>query len=201
VGRLFRHLEKLGLIEDTIFVFTADHGDMRGEHHRQNKGVPLEASAKVPFIIRYPSAIPRGRRVNQAINTVDFLPTMLNLMKIKSAGREDGRDCARILKTGKTPKGWRDITFLRSTSRADSDQVGWIAAVTPRYKLILSSSDEPWLLDLKQDPDELTNFIDDPRCKDIAISLARELMTYGKKFKDPYCANPVVRSHLGALSA
>ncbi|RCL33035.1 MAG: DUF4976 domain-containing protein [Verrucomicrobia bacterium] len=201
VGRLFRHLEKLGLIEETIFVFTADHGDMRGEHHRQNKGVPLEASAKVPFVVRYPGAIPRGKQVNQAINTVDFLPTMLSLMKVKSAGREDGRDCSRILKTGNTPNGWRDTTFLRSTSRADNNQVGWIAAVTPRYKLILSSSDEPWLLDLKEDPDELTNCIRDPRHKGIVTSLARELMAYGKQYKDPYCANPAVRSHLNTLCA
>ena len=174
---------------------------MRGEHHRQNKGVPLEASAKVPFVVRYPGAIPRGKQVNQAINTVDFLPTMLSLMKVKSAGREDGRDCSRILKTGNTPNGWRDTTFLRSTSRADNNQVGWIAAVTPRYKLILSSSDEPWLLDLKEDPDELTNCIRDPRHKGIVTSLARELMAYGKQYKDPYCANPAVRSHLNTLCA
>ncbi|NIP92645.1 MAG: sulfatase-like hydrolase/transferase, partial [Akkermansiaceae bacterium] len=54
VGRITRHLEILGLLDETILVFTADHGDMRGEHHRQNKGIPLEASAKVPFVIRYP---------------------------------------------------------------------------------------------------------------------------------------------------
>ncbi len=201
VGRLFRHLEKLGLIDDTIFVFTADHGDMRGEHHRQNKGVPLEASAKVPFVIRYPEQIPRGRRVDHVINTVDFLPTMMALMNVRSAGREDGRDCSTIIKTGKTPNGWRDITFLRSTSRANNDQVGWIAAVTPRYKLVLSSSDKPWLLDLEEDPDELKNFIHDPRRKDLVTSLARDLVAYGKTFKDPYCASPAVKSQLSALSS
>ena len=200
VGRLLRHLEKLNLIEDTIVVFTADHGDMRGEHHRQNKGVPLEASAKVPLVVRYPSAIPKATQVDQVINTVDFLPTILSLMNIKSAGREEGRDCARILQTGNPPTGWRDVTFLRSTSRDDSDRVGWIAAVTPRYKLILSSSDEPWLLDLKEDPDELTNYIRDPKLKNIGTFLARELANYGKKFKDPYCATPAIKSQLSELS-
>jgi len=121
-------------------------------------------------------------------------------MNIKSAGREEGRDCSRILQTGKTPPGWHDVTFLRSTGRDDSDRVGWIAAVTPRYKLILSSSDEPWLLDLKEDPDELTNCIRDPRHKDMGTSLARELATYGKKFKDPYCANPTIKAQLSELS-
>ena len=150
---------------------------------------------------RYPEQIPRGRRVDHVINTVDFLPTMMALMNVRSAGREDGRDCSTIIKTGKTPNGWRDLTFLRSTSRANNDQVGWIAAVTPRYKLVLSSSDEPWLLDLEEDPDELKNFIHDPRRKDLVTSLARDLVAYGKTFKDPYCASPAVKSQLSALSS
>ena len=77
--------------------------------------------------------------------------------------------------------------------------MGWIAAVTPRYKLILSSSESPWLLDLEEDPDELTNFIDGLRHREVAKSLARELIKYGAKFKDPYCANPVVKAQLKTL--
>ena len=126
---------------------------------------------------------------------------MMALMKVQSAGREDGRDCAQILRTGKSPKNWRDITFLRSTSRANSDHVGWVAAVTPRYKLVLSSYDEPWLLDLEKDPDELTNFISDVSRKGIVTALARELIIYGKRFKDPYCSNPAVKSRLKTLSS
>ncbi|NIP92644.1 MAG: hypothetical protein GWO24_03925, partial [Akkermansiaceae bacterium] len=64
-----------------------------------------------------------------------------------------------LLTTGKAPAKWSDVTFMRSTGQPGSRKVGWISAVTPRYKLILSSSDQPWLLDLEEDPDELTNFI------------------------------------------
>ena len=200
VGRITAHLDKLGLLDNTILIFTADHGDMRGEHHRQNKGVPLEASAKVPFVIRYPKTIPAGKQVSQVLNTVDFLPTMLAMMNVKTAGREEGRDCSGILATGKRPEGWSDITFLRSTSQPKSNRVGWIAAVTPRYKLILSSSEEPWLLDLEEDPDELTNFIRGLHHREVAKSLARALITYGRKFKDPYCSHPTVRTKLKALA-
>ena len=200
VGRLTRHLEKLGLLDNTILIFTADHGDMRGEHHRQNKGVPLEASAKVPFLIRYPKAIPARHRVNQVLNTVDFLPTMLSLMKVESAGREEGRDCSSILTTGRSPEGWRDVTFMRSTGQPENNRVGWIAAVTPRYKLVLSSLEAPWLLDLKEDPDELTNFIRGPHHREIAKSLAHELMNYGREFRDPYCSHPTVKAQLTALA-
>jgi glucan phosphoethanolaminetransferase (alkaline phosphatase superfamily) len=48
-------------MERTIVVFKADHGDLRGEHHRQNKGVPYEASARIPFVIYYPAKINAAR--------------------------------------------------------------------------------------------------------------------------------------------
>ena len=48
VGKLIAALKERGLYDDTIFIFTADHGDLRGEHHLQNKGKPKEASAKIP---------------------------------------------------------------------------------------------------------------------------------------------------------
>lgn len=200
VGRITKHLGKLGILDNTILIFTADHGDMRGEHRRQNKGVPLEASAKVPFVIRYPKAIKGGLRVDQVVNTVDFLPSMLAIMKVKTAGREEGRDCSALLTTGKAPDKWKDVTFMRSTGQPKSGRVGWISAVTPRYKLILSSSDQPWLLDLKEDPDELTNFIEGLRHREVAKYLARDLIAYGRKYKDPYCSHPKVKAQLKALA-
>jgi arylsulfatase A-like enzyme len=54
VGKILEALRSHGLIGNTIVVFTADHGDLRGEHHRQNKGVPYEGSARIPFILHYP---------------------------------------------------------------------------------------------------------------------------------------------------
>ena len=125
---------------------------------------------------------------------------MLALMNVESSGREEGRDCSRILTTGRPPEGWRDVTFLRSTGRPDVNRVGWIAAVTPRYKLILSSSESPWLLDLEEDPDELTNFIQGLRHREVAKSLALELINYGRKFQDPYCSHPTVKAQLAALA-
>ena len=102
--------------------------------------------------------------------------------------------------TGGSPEGWRDVTFLRSTGQPEGNRVGWLAAVTPRYKLVLSSSEDPWLLDLKEDPDELTNFIRGLRHREIAGSLARDLMNYGREFRDPYCAHPTVKAQLAALA-
>jgi arylsulfatase A-like enzyme len=200
VGRIVKHLEKEGLLDDTIVIFTADHGDMRGEHRRQNKGIPLEASAKVPFVIRYPRAIEAGLRIEEVLNTVDFLPTILGMMDVKTAGREEGRDCSALFTAGKAPAGWEDVTFMRSTGAPGSKRVGWIAAVTPRYKLILSSEDEPWLLDLDEDPDELQNFITGPEHRGTVKQLAAALIGYGKTRRDPYCDHAKVNGQLKALA-
>ncbi|NNM29433.1 MAG: sulfatase-like hydrolase/transferase, partial [Akkermansiaceae bacterium] len=201
VGRIVQHLEDRGLLDNTIVVFTADHGDMRGEHRRQNKGVPLEASAKVPFVVRYPRDIKAGLRIDEVLNTVDFLPTMLAMMGAATAGKEEGRNCAPLFTKGKAPAGWDDVTFMRSTGRPGKAGVGWISAVTPRYKLILSSQDEPWLLDLEDDPDELRNFIAAPGRKATVQRLAAALAAYGKKHRDPYCDHPKVAAELKQLAA
>lgn len=199
VGKLIAWLRSNDLYDNTIVVFTADHGDMRGEHHRQNKGIPLEASAKIPFVVRYPKQIPGGTRVDHVINTVDFLPTMLAMMGVETAGKEEGRDVSKLLATGKAPKDWKDVTFFRSTGAPGSDK-GWVGAVTPRYKLLLSDKDEPWLLDLEQDPDELTNYIGSPDHQEVVKALAQELATYGETHEDPYLKNASTAASLKALA-
>ncbi|MFH1717188.1 MAG: sulfatase-like hydrolase/transferase, partial [Planctomycetota bacterium] len=96
VGRILEALRKNGVLERTIVVFTADHGDLCGEHIRLNKGVPYEGSAKVPFIMYYPAKIKAGTVVNQVLGCVDFLPTVLGLMGVETPGREDGRNASAL---------------------------------------------------------------------------------------------------------
>lgn len=199
VGRIISALSDRGLLEHTIVVFTADHGDMRGEHGRQNKGIPLEASAKVPFLIRWPNAVQKQGRVDSVLNTVDFLPTILSLMGVDTLKREHGRDMSELLTTDRTVTTGDDVTFMRSTGRPGSS-VGWVSAVTPRYKLILAANEDPWLLDLERDPDELTNFIDSTDHQDTVQELARHLRNYGREFRDPYTTHPLTTQHLDQLS-
>ena len=78
--RLLAALRDTGLLERTIVVFTADHGDLCGEHGRHNKGVPMDGSARIPFVIAAPGRIPPGTVVRPALGTVDFKPTTLGLL-------------------------------------------------------------------------------------------------------------------------
>jgi arylsulfatase A-like enzyme len=80
VGRILDYLEAEGLDKNTIVVFTSDHGDLMGEHGRVNKGVPYEASAKVPFLLRYPGKVKPGKQIEKAYTLADFtIPLYLGL--------------------------------------------------------------------------------------------------------------------------
>ncbi len=192
VGKILQALRDAGVIDRTIVVFTADHGDLRGEHGRQNKDVPYEGSARIPFVIYYPDRIKPGTVVDEALSCVDFLPTILSLMGVESAGTEHGRDASQLLTTGRVPSDWNDIVFLRGPGR----ERGWLAAVTDRYKIIYSTADDPWLFDLEKDPDELVNVVNAPAYREEVRELSRQLADYGKKYNDPRAAHVEIQADL-----
>ncbi|MEL6107431.1 MAG: sulfatase [Planctomycetota bacterium] len=193
VSRLLQVLDELGLTEKTIVVFTSDHGDLCFEHGRLNKGNPYEASAKIPMIVSAPGKIPPGSRVDAALGTVDFAPTILALLGQQAPKATQGRDCSSLLQ-GKTD-GWRDVTFLRN----GGIKPAWIAAVTDRRKLVLSVSDRAWLFDHQTDPDELKNQFDDPSNADIVKQLANSLVQYGEQNDDPFVTQGPLRKQLDEI--
>jgi len=193
VGRLLDTLRQLNLLENTIVVFTADHGDLCGEHSRDNKGVPYEASAKIPLVLYHPAKVPAGTLVHEALSSVDFLPTVLGLLEMLTAGKEEGRDASTLFMTGQAPSDWQDIAFFRGTGSSDKN---WLAAVTRRYKVVYSPKDNPWLFDLEGDPDELINYYQDPAYKDILQHLAQSLLDYGQRYRDARVEEPSIRAAL-----
>ena len=188
MGKLIEALKERGLYDNTIVIFTADHGDLRGEHGLQNKGKPMEASAKIPFVIRWPEHIESGVQIDHAMNTTDFMPSILTMMGAQHSGVEEGRDLSGVFQ-GEELKG-PDVTFMRGTNKSSEDTKGWIAAVTPTHKLILSDEDEAWLHDLDKDPDELQNFVKDPEQGPVLKKMAKQLKRYGEKYNDAKIKDP-----------
>ena len=194
VGKILKAVKAAGVLDRTIIIFTSDHGDLCGEHGRHNKGVPFEASAKIPFVIRYPGTIRPGTIVHEALGCVDFSPTILALMGFEAPAGVQGRDASALFTTGKAPDAWQDIAFFRSTG-ARNDGACWLAAVTKRWKIVYGGG-EPWLFDLQTDPDELTNFFARPECREVVRDLSKALLAYGAEYKDPYVASPSIRKAL-----
>lgn len=198
IGRIIAELKEQGLYEKTILVFTADHGDMRGEHGRQNKGVPMEASGKIPFVIRWPQWIQKGQQIDNPMNTTDFMPTVLSMCGASGSGKEEGADLSSLFR-GDTSSIAPEVTIMRGTTKNPEDSEGWIAAVSTTHKLILSSKDEPWLINLKKDPDELINCIAEPEEAEFVRKLADHLSAYSKQTGDPKISHEATGAALDAL--
>ena len=207
VGRLLDYLRKENLLDNTIIVFTSDHGDMCGEHGLTNKGIPLEASAKIPFIVYYPEKINKGTVVNEALSVVDFAPTILSLVDVKSSVQHSGRDASALLMKGKAPKNWNDVIFMRGTSSPEESKkvakgkACWVAAVTSRYKLVFSEvpTEKPWLLDLEKDPMELMNYYSDKEYSHIVKELTQEIKQYGDRHNDPRVKNEKIVQEMNSI--
>lgn len=181
VGKIIAVLEEEGKLDNTIVIFTSDHGDLLGEHGRDNKGNPLEASAKIPFVIRYPKEIDAKLIIENSMVTTDFTPGILSLMGVDSDIEYDGDDFSMLF-SRRGRESWREVSIIRSTTKREIKRdSGWITAVTDRYKLTYSASkgDSPWFTDLDSDPDELVNSFNDPKYIDIIEELSKSIKRYG----------------------
>jgi arylsulfatase A-like enzyme len=193
VGKLLEYLKKSGREENTLVVFTSDHGDLMGEHRRHNKGLPYETSAGVAFIMRYPGEIRPGKVINKAYSSADFAPTLLGLAGIEDAlPGHHGRNDAEVFLDPQSVVDSDEITYIR----AHGVDPGWVAAVSDRYKLVISKRDEPWLFDLAADPDEMTNYFGHPDYEKISEMLARRLAELMTLSKDPLLQEEGIRKWL-----
>lgn len=183
VGRILDFLDENNLTDNTIVIFTSDHGDMFFEHHRRNKGVPYEASAKIPFVIRYPGTIPAGKVVNTAYTNVDFTPTILSLMNVDYTANFHGLDTSEDFTNNQKEVTSDRIIYFRKTGG------WWVTAVSDRYKLVIDKQEKPYLFDLEKDPDELINFYYDKDYQDIAKNMQTELFKQLEKYDEPGLKN------------
>lgn len=157
VGRIVAELKRLKLYEDTLIVYTSDHGDMQGSHGLKNKCYPHEKSAGVPFIVRMPG----GRRHEispELISGVDIFPTALELAGIEPDFPLDGRSFAGYMRG--------DASSINDyiISEYVLGKLPWRMIRTPQYKLVVTMDDyRPIsLFDMPADPWELCNLKDDP---------------------------------------
>jgi len=187
VGELMSFLKETGQDKNTIIVFTSDHGDMMGEHAKYNKGKPYMTSAGVPFIIRYPGHIRKGKIVKTAYSSPDFAPTLFSLVGIDHSDvLTQGIDGSDELFNRKLINERKQVRLM-----TDSKQSIWAAAVDRQYKLVVSRSSPPYLFDMKEDPDEVVNYYEDPRYNNITSELKNELYEGIAKYNLPLATSPV----------
>ncbi|HRT96602.1 MAG TPA: sulfatase-like hydrolase/transferase, partial [Planctomycetota bacterium] len=164
IGRILDALEKRGWLEDTLILFTSDHGDMTGDHHLWRKTYAYEASARIPMLIRWGSNFldaKRGQVLHQPVELRDVLPTFLDTAGVEAdPKRFDGRSMLDLVR-GKT-QGWREWIDLEHDVCYASEN-HWNALTDGRWKYIFHAMHgEQQLFDLAADPGELNDLASDP---------------------------------------
>jgi arylsulfatase A-like enzyme len=161
MGRINDALNEAGISEDTIVVFSSDHGDMLGSQGHRLKQRPWEESINIPFIIRYPRKIKANQRRDWIVSSVDVMPTLLGLCDISIPSQVQGRDYSPTF-LGKS-KEERDAAFLFNVHRGGGPETDWRGIRTKEWTYAYHFSSDWVMYDLKNDPYQLKNLIDDPK--------------------------------------
>jgi arylsulfatase A-like enzyme len=192
LGKLNQTLAKQGILENTLFVFTSDHGDNLGSHRQYGKQLPYEESISIPFVLRYPRKIPEGTQTDALLAPVDMMPTLLSLAEIPCPA-VDGKDISPAA-MGKDADLQDAVLIMRliwlGTNWITNGSGPWRGVRTKRYTYARKAdTGKPWLLfDNKQDPQQLNNLIADPAQADLIDKLnakTNELLAAAADPEDP----------------
>jgi uncharacterized sulfatase len=174
VGRILDSLDALGLAENTVVVFTSDHGHLFGQHGLIAKGpFHYEDLIRVPFLVRQPGRVPAGQRTAALQSLVDLPVTFLNLAGIPVPRTMTGLDQSLVWE-GRQPSA-RDHVLVEN--RHQPTTVHLKTYVSERYKITAYYNREYGeLFDLEEDPGELRNLWNDPRHVPLKAGLIRKLL-------------------------
>lgn len=188
IGRVIDAVQRLHG-DDTMIIYTSDHGDMLGAHGLQSKGPMMyEEIAHIPFLVRMPGAA-AGVRTDALVSHVDILPTMLDCAGLEIPELLNGVSFRPIL--ADPAARVRDCALVSFNRFAiNHDSFGGFhpirCATDGRYKLAVNLLDTDELYDLQDDPGETQNRIDDPDCRDARDRLHDWLLAELDRIRDPF---------------
>lgn len=176
VGRLVDTLDRLGIADKTLVVFTSDHGDMQGSHGLKNKCLPHEESAGIPLIV-YGPGLPGGRVSDALVSGIDLMPTCLDLAGLPPVPSVDGVSFAPLMR-GETETAGEAIF---------SERGSWCMIVRGAWKLVAKRLDDglsPTMMsDLASDPYEQANRVGDPSVESLRGDLLARLVDWDRRVR------------------
>ncbi len=190
LNRLLEGLADYELLDDTVIIFTSDHGDMMGDHDMYRKSVGFEGSSNVPLIVRpaprFAGDAPRGQVITEVTELRDIMPTVLDFAGVDVPDSIDGASLAPFATGRSAPETWRREIHGEHTHFDQSLQ--WVTDGKRKY-LWASQKGIEQFFDLESDPQELHNLIEDPtRSVEIADWRGR-LISYLDGRAEGYVAN------------
>lgn len=182
VGMMLDTLEELEILENTIVIYTSDHGDEVGAHGLFLKGVlPFEESYRIPLVISWPKVIKPGSKFTDFVTLCDFASTFYEIVGVENPPLTHGRSLLSIFR-GESPKD-HPHTFYGQFLGTEYYYTQRIVR-DKKYKYVFNGFDIDELYDMEKDPYELTNLADKEEYEEVKKELIRELWKWAKKTDD-----------------
>ncbi len=200
VGRILDGLKELGVDDNTIILYTSDHGERFGSHYDgpqmgriRGKGAPYATAFRIPFLIRWPGRIKPGQVCDTLVSSVDLSPTLLGLAGLKIPRSVQGDSMASWCLKG---RGKRNEALYLGIGGGQNDkrrQSAWRAVWDGRY--VFCPLGFQILYDHQTDPYEMNNLFDLPEHAAVRRRMEKVLISLAEKTEDPLL--PQVREACG----
>ena len=190
VGRLMAAIDKAGLADNTILVFSSDHGEMFGAHGRRAKNTFYEEAARVPLLVRWPKGVRAGRVSDACIGTPDIMPTILSMMHLPIPEAVEGVDLSHCATGGEGAEP--EAAFMQNTGACAAWKDGheWRALRSKRYTYAVYRVDRKELLfDNQADPFQTRNLAGSPGSAGVVARFRRLLTERMAALKDTFPAS------------
>lgn len=188
IGQIIAALKEKGMYDDAVICFTADHGDMLGDHYHWRKTYPYEGSAHIPYIVKWPSyvekTVPAGTKIEQPVELRDFLPTFIDLAGGAVPPDMDGSSLLKLVQ-GRGNE-WRKYIDMEHATCYSADNY-WCALTDGKLKYVWNlHNGKEQLFDLAKDPGELVDCSSNPKygkqLKELREEMVKHLSERGEAF-------------------
>jgi arylsulfatase A-like enzyme len=158
IGKIIQKLKENDEYDNTLIIYTSDHGEMLGAHGRNGKGVFFEESIHVPLIVKLPKNVHKGLTIDKFVITTDLFATILDYTIADTTKPSEGKSLRTLIEKPDT-KDWKDYAVIEWSH--EHDNVPSYCVVTKKWKLMIARSNraKSALYDLNNDPNELVNLL------------------------------------------
>lgn len=183
VGEIIATLKKQGIYDNTIIIFTTDHGDYMGQHGLYSKNECYEEVYRVPFIIRYPAKVKSKVVVDKIVSNIHVMPTILDMVKVEPNKNIEGKSFLPLLQ-GKKMK-WQSEAIQLKGNKSEGYFNKYAGYLTDNYHLMLKNVNggkDNLLFDRKNDPFEQHNLYNNPTYRKTSNELTKKILLHYKQY-------------------